>query len=159
MKKDWNFIDNNAICNFRSAGVLIRNNKVLVQREKDGNEYAFSGGHVIIGETSEQSLMREYLEETGAKIIIEKLIWIEECFWVWDNKPANTIAFYYLISLEEESSIPHDYFASQKDNCNVVLEWATFEQLNNLILYPDVAKSKIQNISDKIEHFITDQRN
>ena len=113
----------------------------------------------MIGETSEQSLVREYLEETGAKIIIEKLIWIEECFWAWDNKSANTIAFYYLISLEDESSIPDDYFASQKDNCNVVLEWVTFDQLNDLILYPDVAKSKIQNISDKIEHFITDQRN
>jgi len=158
VKKDWNFIDDKAVCNFRSAGILVRNNKVLVQREKDGIEYAFPGGHVIVGETSEQSLKREYLEETGATINIEKLIWIEECFWNWGNKEAHTIAFYYLISLEESTAISDDYFASQKDNCNVVLEWVTVEKLKQLIFYPDFAKNKMQNLSGNIEHFITDQR-
>lgn len=159
MKKDWNFIDDETICNFRSAGILIQNNKILVQREKDGNEYAFPGGHVVVGETSEQSLKREYLEETGAKINIEKLIWIEECFWNWGNKEAHTVAFYYLISLEEPTAIPNDYFASQKDNCNVILEWITVEKLAQLIFYPDFAKDHMQHFPNHIKHFITDQRN
>lgn len=131
----------------------------MVQREKDGNEFAFPGGHVIMGETSEQSLKREYLEETGEKINVEKLIWIEECFWNWDNKEAHTIAFYYLNSLKNPTNMPDDYFSSHKDNCNIMLEWVTLERLKELIFYPDFAKNKIQNISDEIEHFITDVRN
>lgn len=83
MKPDWLFKSENYICNFRSAGVLIRNNKILVQREKDGLEYALPGGHVKIGETSMEALIREYQEEIGADITCERLIWVEECFWEW----------------------------------------------------------------------------
>lgn len=81
MKKDWLFNGDDFICSFRSAGVLLRNNKILVQRNRDGNDYAIPGGHVIIGETATESLIREYKEETGADIICQRLIWTEECFW------------------------------------------------------------------------------
>lgn len=122
MQKDWLFSDKSHICSFRTVGVLIRNNKILVQRDKRGNEYALPGGHVKIGETSMESLIREYKEETGADINCQRLIWTEECFWYWNNKPANTIAFYYLINLCDGSDIPDNgEFVSQKDNCNVVL--------------------------------------
>jgi len=62
MQTDWLFKGDNYICNFRSAGVLIRKNKVLVQRDKDSEEYALPGGHVKIGESSMDSLVREYKE-------------------------------------------------------------------------------------------------
>ena len=155
MKKDWLFTDENRICNFRTTGVLIRANKLLVQREKNGSEYALPGGHVQIGETSEASLIREYKEETGANILIKRLIWVEESFWKWGNKDAQTLAFYYLISLENDSDIPDNYFASQKDNCNVILEWADFEQLKDMTIYPGFIKDKIKCIADGIEHFIS----
>ncbi len=64
MQMDWLFKDERHICNFRTVGVLIKNNKILVQRDKDGSEYALPGGHVKIGESSIDSLIREYKEET-----------------------------------------------------------------------------------------------
>jgi len=155
MEKDWLFSDENNICSYRTVGVLIRNNKILVQREKNGNEYALPGGHVKIGETSVQSLVREYKEETGADILCSRMIWVEETFWKWGEKNAHTIAFYYLISLKNETDIPDDYFESHKDNCNVFLEWVAIDDLNNLTIYPAFIKDKITNISENIEHFIS----
>jgi 8-oxo-dGTP pyrophosphatase MutT (NUDIX family) len=155
MKKDWLFYDENNICNYRSAGVLLRNNKLFVQREKDGIEYALPGGHVKIGETSAESLIREYKEETGADIICSRVIWVEEVFWKWGNKNTHTIAFYHLISLKNEMDIPNDYFQSHKDNCNVLLEWIAVDELKNITIYPAFIKNRITNISDKIEHFIS----
>ena len=155
MKKDWLFSDGDNICCYRTVGVLIRNNKILVQREKDGNEYALPGGHVVIGETSEESLIREYKEEPGAEIICSRMIWVDETFWKWGDKNAHTIAFYYLVSLKNESDIPDDYFESHKDNCNVLLKWVEIDELKNLTIYPSFVKDKIFNISDGIEHFIT----
>lgn len=156
MQTDWLFRNENYICNFRSVGVLIRDNKILVQRDKDGSEYALPGGHVKIGETSIEALNREYREETGAEIICERLIWVEECFWEWDKKQTNTIAFYYLISLRDKMDIPDNgEFVSQKDNCNVVLGWVSLDDLKSLTIYPSFLKEKIHDIDEYTEHFIT----
>ena len=154
MKSDWLFQSESNICSFRTVGVLLRDNKILVQRDMDGTEYALPGGHVKIGQTSEESLIREYKEETGADIVFNRLIWTEETFWSWNGKEAHSIAFYYLISLTNDSDIPDDYFESHKDNCNVVLKWVTFHEMKELTIYPAFLKDKIDNISEHIEHFV-----
>ena len=155
MPKDWIFTDDKTICHFRSAGVLIRDGKILVQRDKNGNEYALPGGHVIVGETGEASLIREYKEETGADIVCERLIWIEENFWKWGERDAHNICFYYLISLANGSDIPENgEFTSQKDNYDILLGWMPIDELDKVIIYPQFLPEKVKNISDEIEHFV-----
>lgn len=157
-KNDWLFIEDKYICNFRSVGVLLRNKKILVQREKDGDIYALPGGHVLVGETSEQSLIREYKEETGADVVCRRLIWTEECFWDWNGKPANTLAFYYLIDLINQNDIPDTgEFISQKDNCNVLLGWFPIEDFNKITIYPSFIKEKIHNLAEHTEHFVSNE--
>ncbi|SMF85567.1 ADP-ribose pyrophosphatase [Paenibacillus uliginis N3/975] len=153
MIKDWHFRDETSVCLFRTVGVLLRNNKILVQCDK--GIYALPGGHVKIGETSEETLIREYIEETGAKIICNRLLWVEETFWEWGNKDAHGIVFYYQISLENNTDIPDDYFISQKDNCNIMLKWVSIEELKQLHIYPTFIKEKIDNIPDGIERIIS----
>lgn len=156
--KDWNFKIKNSICNFRSVGVLIRNNKILVQRDKNGTEYALPGGHVKIGESSIDTLIREYKEETGADISCKRLLWVEEFFWEWNKVKTNTIAFYYLIELQNDNNIPDDMdFVSQKDNCDVLLGWMPLDKLSEIIIYPSFIKEKIFDIKPYTEHFITNE--
>ena len=155
MIDDWLFSDENRICNFRVAGVLIKNNSILLQKEKNGKEYAVPGGHVRAGETTEQSLIREYLEETGVDIICNRLCWVEETFWEWGDKNAHTITFYYLISLENDSELSVKASFPQKDNDNVVLEWVPLENIETIMVYPQFLKEKATNISPFVEHFIS----
>lgn len=138
---------------FWTVGVLLRNNRVLVQY--DNAIYALPGGHVTIGKTSEEALIREFKEETGADILCDRLIWVEETFWKWDNRAAHGLVFYYQISLENNADIPDDCFISQKDNCNIMLKWVTIEEMKQLQIYPTFIKDKIENISNNIEHIIS----
>ena len=155
INKDWLFSDDSYICNFRSVGVLIRDGKILVQRDKNGTEYALPGGHVKVGETAEASIIREYKEETGADITCDRMIWIDESFWKWGKKDAHTIAFYFLVSLHSRIDIPDNgEFFSQKDNCDVVLKWMPIDELGDITIYPTYLKDKITNIADDIEHFV-----
>ena len=98
MNKDWIFTTEEYICDLRVAAVLVKDNKILVQRDKDGSEYALPGGHVKIGETLEAGLIRETMEEMGVQIECKKLLWSEECFWEWNGRQAHNISFYYLIT-------------------------------------------------------------
>ena len=153
---DWSFRAPNQRCNFRVAGVLLRGDRILVQRERDGNEYALPGGHVIFGETSEQSLIREFKEETGADISVNRIAWIEECFWR-DNcrGEVHTLVFYYPVALEGASSISDDYFAAHLDNNNVVVEWKSISELRDVVFYPGHILAQLPDIPTRTEHFIT----
>lgn len=155
-EKDWMFTAEEYICDVRVAAVLINNNKILVQREKDGDEYALPGGHIKIGETSEDCLIREIREETGASIKCDRLLWSEECFWEWNGKKVHSIAFYYSVKLCENEEIPDmGEFVSQKDNCNVVLGWMPIEELNNITIYPDFLKKEIHELNEPVKRFIS----
>lgn len=156
MEKDWIFMNDDYICDLRVVGVQIRDNKILVQRERSGNEFALPGGHIKIGETLCDGLAREFKEETGADIICGRLLWSEECFWEWNGKKSHTIAFYYLTELSEGSQISDDSeFLSHKDNCNVLIGWMPVDEIRNVTIYPEFIKKEIYNLSDYPKHFVS----
>ena len=60
-------------------GVLIEDNKILLSKQWDG--YEFPGGGMEIYETMEQTVIREFFEETGLKVEPIKLLHAESSFF------------------------------------------------------------------------------
>lgn len=155
--KDWIFSSDSYDCGIRTVGVLIKNGKILVQRDKGGNEYALPGGHIKIGETLEHGLVREYMEETDVEIRIKRLLWSEECFWKLNKKQWHELSFYYLIEECEGFEIPeNNEFVSHKDNCNVLIGWLPIEEIQNITIYPEFLKKEIYDIDSAIKHFVSE---
>ena len=156
MDKDWLFSIGEYICDVRTAAVLVKDNKLLVQRDRNGTEYALPGGHLKIGETLEEALIREAMEEMGVGIKCERLLWSEECFWEWNGKQAHNLAFYYLVELCDELEIPENgEFVSQKDNYDVVIGWMPVEEIQKVTIYPEFLKKEIYHLNEPIKHFVS----
>lgn len=156
MDQDWIFRTDDHLCDLRVAGVLIRNGKLLVQRDADGSEYALPGGHVRIGETTEAALLREFREETSAAIRCQRMLWSEECFWAWKGRKTHNISFYYLIDLCDGADIPDlGQFIPHHDNSRVVIGWLPIEQLQDAMIYPAFIKQEIHQLDTGIKHFVT----
>lgn len=156
MERDWMFAADGYICDVRTVGVLIRDGKILVQRERDGNEYALPGGHIRVGETLEKGLIREFKEETGADIVCTEMLWSEECFWEWAGRKVHNIAFYYRVELCPGSELPEaGGFISHKDNCNVVIGWMPVEEIAGAVIYPEFLKEEIHCLHGPRKHFVT----
>lgn len=154
--QDWLFATDEYICDLRTVAVFVKDNKILVQRDKDGNKYALPGGHVKIGETLETRLIRETQEEMGVRIECKCMLWSEECFWEWNGKQAHNISFYYLVELCEKLDIPKDgEFVSHKDNCNVVIGWMPIEKLQEITIYPEFLKEEIYYVDEPMKHFVS----
>ena len=59
-KKDILFDIEGKLFSYRVSGVLIKDNKILLTR--GGDDYSLPGGHVQIGETSSETIIREFKE-------------------------------------------------------------------------------------------------
>ena len=74
--------------------MIYDNNKVLVQDriDDDYNGITFPGGHVELGESFTDAVIREVFEETGLKISAPKLCGIKD--WINDDGSRYMVLFY-----------------------------------------------------------------
>ena len=77
----------NEFANFklRVNGILINDNKILSVQMKKNGFYCLPGGHIEIGEDSKEAVVREFKEETGIDVKVERLISITENFFTRKN--------------------------------------------------------------------------
>lgn len=147
------------IFSYRVGGILIHNEKMLFQRVPGDDGYAFIGGHVTFGETTAETLVREFKEEIRADINVERLLMVSENFFPWGNRPCHQINLYYLVSLTNETQIPLDGSFKAVDelgNERIDLDmcWIPLKELPNITVYPTEAKPHIINIPNAITHFV-----
>ena len=153
------FKTDNYIFSYRVGGLLIHNGKVLMQKLVGEDGYAFIGGHVAFGETTAETIVREFKEELGADINVERLFIVNENFFSWDNRPCQQINLYYLVSLKDETQIPLDRNFKALDelgNERIELDmcWIPLEDIPSKIIYPTQAKEYIVNLPDEIAYFV-----
>ncbi len=147
------------IFSYRVGGILIHNGRVLLQRASGDSGYAFVGGHVAFGETTAETLVREFREELGADINVERLIMVNENFFDWGNRPCQQINLYYLVSLIDETQIPLNGSFSATDelgNERIDLDmcWIPRDDIPNITVYPAEAKAYLMDLPNEIVHFV-----
>jgi ADP-ribose pyrophosphatase YjhB (NUDIX family) len=59
------FKHESGVFSYRVAGILLRDNKILLQKPTNDTGYAVPGGHVRFGETNAQTLEREFMDSLG----------------------------------------------------------------------------------------------
>jgi ADP-ribose pyrophosphatase YjhB (NUDIX family) len=157
--KDILFRADNYIFSYRVAGILIIDNKILLQKPVNDNGFAFPGGHVAFGETNAETLIREFKEEINFDINIGELKWVGEIFFSWDKKPCHQICLYYSIKFENNNIIKSfDKFTGneyiEKTNFDIEFHWIPIDEINKIEIYPKNASELLKDYDKGIKHFI-----
>lgn len=126
---------------FRVCGALKHNNKYLVVKMNQNNFYCLPGGHIELGEDTNQAILREMEEELGYKVKIERLIAINQNFFKGiDGKDFHEMGFYYVVNAVDENEInTNNYEREELDKGKIQhlqFVWATKEELKNMDFRP-----------------------
>ena len=110
------------------AAILQKEDKILIARKKQGKPLAgyfeFPGGKIEEGETPEESLIRELMEEMNIKIAVKE--YIGEIIYDYGNDKVISLLGYTAEIIDGEIKLSdHDRY-----------EWVTLEQINNYKIAP-----------------------
>ena len=152
------FRTNNYVFSYRVAGICIQNGKVLLQKPTNDNGFAFPGGHVALGETNEETLIREFKEEIGADISVRELKWVGEIFFPWGEKYCHQICLYYAIAIEDMHTPMDGIFMAQEQlkgrNFEIEFHWIPIDKISDIKIYPTNTVQLLDNLNNGVQHFI-----
>ena len=159
MSHDILFKTNEHVFSYRVAGLLVREGKILLQRDIWKN-HAVPGGHVSFMETTEETLKREFLEEINAVIGVDRLVAVQENFFMWGEKPCHQLHFYYQIHLEEENIQLEGEFpvCDELGDLRVDLDfvWIPLEELDKISVYPREIRKLLEK-REGVLHFVSSE--
>jgi 8-oxo-dGTP pyrophosphatase MutT (NUDIX family) len=118
----------------RSGALVLKDGKILLYQRPAGYWY-FPGGKIEPGETVEGCAIRETMEETGARIRLQRLLYVRE--YARALRPHHTLEFVHLAKYLGGKLRPgHD--PEDKEQTKVV-EWVPLSNLRKIwFLSPDL---------------------
>ena len=160
MDLDCGFVRGEKWFRYRAGAIIIENGCILVARNEMDNYYYSIGGGVHLGETAEDAVKREVLEETGVAYEIDRLAFIHENFFdgsdSLDGLDCHEISFYFLMKPRGTQEL-HSHSFTDK-GVPELMHWIPLEELQNYKAFPAFFKEKLMNLSNKVEHVVTNEK-
>lgn len=132
--------------------LIRRDNNILLLRKEDyqqGERFALPGGGQDIGESLEQALNRECLEEIGTRVGILDLVFVADTFKPRATEPQSTR---HLVEFLFTCTVPGDYVPQNghhPDKHQVEVVWAGLDELADMPLNP---RSLIPHLAHASQH-------
>ncbi|MDR6816914.1 8-oxo-dGTP pyrophosphatase MutT (NUDIX family) [Neorhizobium sp. 2083] len=148
---------NKRIFQMRIAGLGFRDGYVLVHRATDEAFWTFPGGRAEIGETSEETLRREMVEEIGVEVTVGRLLWSVENFFHYEDRDWHELGYYYLMDIPETFPFhPTEIVHRVKDEHDLEFKWvpATVEALRALDIPPYFIAEEIESLPVSPRHLV-----
>lgn len=147
-------------CNFkfRVSGLIIRNNKILLVDMDNSGFLSLPGGHVELGETTKEAIIREIKEETKKEITIKKYLGVIENYFI--NKhgiKTHEIAFYYQLNFVDNKINEEDFMLIENDKGNKIkldFKWIDIENIEKYNVRPTFIKELLKNNNLEFNHII-----
>ncbi len=140
--------------NYRVAGVICQDDKLLVMKEEATPHWYLPGGRVKLHEAAEAALKREIEEELGLPITIQRPLWLVESFFVLEGTEDkfHELCLYYLVDLPYTELPAADVWRQKdSDGAEHIFRWLTVEEVKETHFYPVCLKESFPNLPNHLE--------
>ena len=145
---------------YRAAAIIVEEGCILFAKNEIDDYFYSIGGAVHMGETAEDAVKREVLEETGVEYEVDHLAVIHENFFndnrgSLKNMDCHEISLYFFINPRGTKELnSNSYVMGVKETMN----WLPINELENYKAFPSFMKAYLQSEHCGVEHIITDER-
>lgn len=143
-----------AVFNYRVAGIWIENGHVLLHRDINELKWSLPGGRVEIAEDSQSSLKREFREELGIDIHVDRMAFVIENFFQHGGRDFHEIGFYYAITSKGNPSSYNEASFHGIEGERLIFKWTPIKELNEVALYPECLRDALKDMPPFIQHFV-----
>lgn len=143
--------------NYRVAAVILRGHEVLLQMIGDQPFWCLPGGRVDFGESAEEALRREIIEELGLAPRIERPLWLVENLYQHDGIRYHEPSLYYLASLPDscaEAKAMRPWTSIEQDGTRLLNQWHPTASLERVNLVPSFLRTRIPDLPDTLEYIL-----
>ena len=131
--------------NIRAAVVIIHNGKILVHRNINSNHYALIGGRIEIGESSDETVKREIMEELGKKVEVTGYVATIENFFKMKGSKYHEIMFVHKIEFTNEDDKKIEYTMKNIEGKDYLqYEWIEINKIDEYPLLPRAVKEVLK---------------
>ena len=142
--------------NYRVAGLIVKDNKLLIMQDKGQPYFYVPGGRIKMNEKSEDAVKREIQEELGVEVKVNRMLWINENFFkeVTYEEQFHEVCFFYLVELKENEDLKGNEFVVDEEGKIHTYYWKTLDEIKYINLYPHFLREKIVDLPLHINHIV-----
>ena len=146
------------LVNLRVGAIILKDGRFLMVGNKKRPHYLYSvGGRIQFGETAEEAVKREVLEELGIPMEIDRLGFVHENFFTADvpgkeGKLVYEVSFFFYMKVPEDFTPISGSFT--EDGQEEFLQWVSPE--DPITYYPEFFRTELSNSSPGVKHILTD---
>ena len=143
-----------AVFNYRVAGIWIEDGHVLLHRVVNESNWSLPGGRVAIAEDSQSSLIREFREELGIDVQVNRMALVIENFFEYGGRDFHEIGFYYVVTAEKNfASFDEKPFYGIEGE-RLIFKWTSIDELDEVALHPECLRTALKDMSQHVQHFV-----
>ncbi|HEK9984391.1 NUDIX domain-containing protein [Streptococcus equi subsp. zooepidemicus] len=130
----------------RASALIIKDGYIYLAKSPK-EDYYLLGGAIHVGESTEEAIKREVLEEVGAEVSVDHLAFVVENQFCLEGVNFHQIEFHYIVSLLSDPSP-----SVVEGDCTRVCEWVALDDLDKIRLNPSCLKRAIKHWDRQPQH-------
>lgn len=143
----------------RVVGIYNKEGKVLLSKLKNDDYWALVGGKAEFGESTGDAVLREFQEELGVRLELDRLLAVIENFFIPRGENNHEFLFIYLLSDPENQLVPVEGEHLILDHPNAVYRWFPLDELDKIPIKPVCTKAILMSIPDQLQHIVNRDQN
>ncbi len=159
METDLTLPVEGGLVNLRVGAIIQKDGKLLLVGNSR-NDYDYSvGGRIRFGETAEEAILREVEEETGVRLEIDRLGFIEENYYYGTSpfkrdRLVYEISFYFYMKTPADFQPVSDRFL--EEGVPEFLEWLSPDAEKTI--FPRFFRTELAEPVPWVRHIVSDER-